>query len=168
MSCNAEKTIRKDEYSLSDIMREGNVWPRWRTRGRRPSTHSCHSSIIASFRDEDRTCAYERCTRATLHVRMYDAFDYGRYTTLTTSRKVLRLVSALGRHASARRRWKAKYFNPGWLIHDITNTLSIHLEILRQSIFHLHDHQISSFQLYFYTYFFFRVFLKSPFSLIYE
>lgn len=28
-----------------------------------------HSSIIASSRDEDRTCARERCTRAALHVR---------------------------------------------------------------------------------------------------
>lgn len=33
--------------------------------------YSCHNLIIASSRDEDRTCAYERCTRAMLHVRMY-------------------------------------------------------------------------------------------------
>lgn len=34
----------------------------------------------------------------------YDAFDYGRYTTLTTSRKVLKACVGIGTHASARRR----------------------------------------------------------------
>lgn len=130
-SCPAMQKRQSEKMSIRWVTLWKEEAPTWREWGRRPST------AVTTWLLHRLVMKIARALTKDVHVRCFTCvctFNYGRNVIWTTSRKVLRL------HADIKMPMKDEVFNPGWLIYDITNAFSIHLKILQQSIFYLHNH----------------------------